>query len=210
MNKNYDGGNCIYNQESKYTPITAKDSSQDYENCNPGYAKEDLDNVIEIIDCKDVDDLKKANIITQFLAQEKLTNVKSYDAKSDEKPSIITLMNKYLTKLQSIEDSKLVGNKNLNNINAIAKISGCKNKSTDDEYYKCLTTYDKTTRNKPLSYPIEYYNLLGIKDLVPIKGGKKHSKKRKNKSNKKHKKSKKNSSIKKRGNKEKRTKSRKN
>lgn len=55
-----------------------------------------------------------------------------------------------------------------------------------------------------------------IIDNLPVfnRGGKKHdkkhSKKRKNKSNKKHKKSKKNSSIKKRGNKEKRTKSRKN
>lgn len=85
-----------------------------------------------------------------------------------------------------------------------------KNNYDDDDYYKCLTTYDQKIYNKPLSYPNEYYNLLGITDLVPIKGGKKHSKKRKNKSNKKHKKSKKNSSIKKRGNKQKRTKTRKN
>jgi hypothetical protein len=209
IDKKYESYNCIYKKDSKDEKIKARDSSQYDIDCTFRDAEEDLDNVNKYIDCDDDDELKKANIITQFLAQEENSDVKRYHSKPDEKPSIRTLMNNYLTELEAIENSKLVGNKNLNNINAIAKISGCKSKSTDDEYRNCLTRYDKKIYNKPPSYPDKYYELLGITKLAP-KGGKKHSKKRKNKSNKKHKKSKKNSSIKKRGNKQKRTKKSKN
>jgi hypothetical protein len=229
LEENYFGKNCTYSAECNNNAIEieatinnntdseckleqAKDDSvkakEKIQKCSIEYKDCDskcLDCDSECNDCIK-EETAIATIANEF-AEAKSPYVKSYDAKSDEKSSIRTLMNNYL---YEIKTSKGEGSGNAFNMNAVAKIQKCndilKNNYNDDEYYKCLTRYDPTFDR---TYPPEYYKILGIKDLVP-KGGKKHSKKRKNKSNKKHKKSKKNSSIKKRGNKQKRTKKSKN